>query len=336
MSAANAAGWHCRRGPSSPTDRPDAPGAGHHLAHPPRRPQDRDHPRAGDAGGDARRRWWSAASTSSPSGCCAASGFAGALGRKRLWNRLPPLRGPMVRRMLARAPRPAARRARERWSSPRRSCSAARSTSSPSRSTPRSSAWCTLLATLGGRAEVTLFLSIRSFDTQLPSAYVQELKVHAADRRRLRGHPAPGAGAAAELVRAGARGSAPRRRGCRSGSGGRRTTAANAAAILAGLCGRRPARAAARDRRSGLDPLARSSRRSGAAEALPPRLPSHERRARVRAIFRADGAASGPPFQPFSRRRGGPAAGGLCRRHERIAALDPEHADAVLRPLQTG
>ena len=33
-----------------------------------------------------------------------------------------------------------------------------------------------LLATLASRAEVTLFLSIRSFDTQLPSAYVQELK----------------------------------------------------------------------------------------------------------------------------------------------------------------
>ena len=34
-------------------------------------------------------------------------GIAVALGRKRLWNRLPPLRGPMVRRILARAPRPA-------------------------------------------------------------------------------------------------------------------------------------------------------------------------------------------------------------------------------------
>ena len=33
-----------------------------------------------------------------------------------------------------------------------------------------------LLATLGRQAELTLFLSIRSFDTQLPSAYVQELR----------------------------------------------------------------------------------------------------------------------------------------------------------------
>ena len=104
-----------------------------------------------------------------------AGGVAVALTRRHAAARIPLLRGRMVRRALAArldplraGPRPS--------SSPRRSCSAARSTSSPTRSTPRSSGPSGCSRRSASRAEVTLFLSIRSFDTQLPSAYVQELK----------------------------------------------------------------------------------------------------------------------------------------------------------------
>ena len=105
------------------------------------------------------------------------------------------------------------------------------------------------------------------------------------ERRRLRGDPAAGCWRGRRAGSNWCGGSARRRRGCRSGSGGRRTTAHHRAAILADRLSAAPARAAARDRRSGAAPARPRSRRSALAEALPAGCRAHERRARVDAIF---------------------------------------------------
>ena len=252
------------------------------------------------------------------SGCCAGRLRRGARA-PAAWNRLPPLRGPMVRRMVARHLDPLRAGPATLVLSEEKLLGGSQHVFAEP-IYPQVQRIIALLATLGGRADVTLFLSIRSFDTQLPSAYVQELQLHAADRRRVRHHQAPGARAAAELVRAGA--ADPRRRpggpapGLAAGGLPRHT-----AAILAGSDGLDDARAAAGDRGPGLDPLAGASRRSG-----PPRrcrrCPSAERRERVAGDLRRD-AGEGPRFRPFTRAERALLQAAYADDIERIAALDP-------------
>jgi hypothetical protein len=158
------------------------------------------------------------------------------------------------------------------------------------------------LASLGSRAEVVFFLSIRGYDTFLPSAYVETLK-HAP--------PPPGGfqGARARLLAeppswfdlvSRIRDAAPeiplriwRQEDYR----------ANARAIMEEVCGRP------------LGPLPEisdptwtrspSASAIAAAEALPADLPAVERQARVREIFAASepGADRFRPFGPAERQR---------------------------------
>ncbi len=152
------------------------------------------------------------------------------------------------------------------------------------------------LASLAGRAEVVLFLSIRSYDTLIPSAYVETLK---------HGVPAPGGFAAAW---AGLRAAPPswfdlvaRIRAAAPGVALRvwrqEDYRANARAIMEAFCGR------------ALGPLPEISdptwtRSPSAAaiatvEALPGDLSHAERLARVRAVFAA-AEPGADRFQPFA------------------------------------
>jgi hypothetical protein len=176
-----------------------------------------------------------------------------------------------------------------------------------------------LLATLAPRAELTLFLSIRSFDTQLPSAYVQELKFmppigggFEGIRRRVLARP-PSWFDMVRRIRAAAPG-IPLRIWRQEDYRG------NARAILSALCGvevgpvpriedpawtKSPDLAAVR-----------------AAEALPADMPDAARRAEVRAIFDASG--DGERFRPFAGAEREQLQAAYAADLERIAALDPE------------
>lgn len=222
-------------------------------------------------------------------------GIAVALGRKRLWNRLPPLRGPMVRRILAEHLDPLrAGPATLVFSEEKLLGGSQHVFAEPIY--PQVQRITSLLATLGSRADVTLFLSIRSFDTQLPSAYVQELKVMPpiaggfdTIRRRVLARP-PSWFDMVRRIRAAAPG-IPLRVWRQEDYRG------HTAAILAGLCGL-----------DAVGPLpeiedpawTRSPDLAAiqAAEALPASMPEPERRAKVRAIFAESG--DGARFQPFS------------------------------------
>ena len=253
-------------------------------------------------------------------------GIAGALGRKRLWNRLPPLRGPMVRRILAAHLDPLrAGPATMVFSEEKLLGGPQHVFSEPIY--PQVQRMVTLLATLGARAEVTFLLSIRSFDTQLPSAYVQELKVMPpiaggfdAIRARVLARP-PSWFEMVRRIRAAAPG-IPLRVWRQEDYRG------HAAAILAGVCGldevgplpeiadpawtRSPDLAAIR-----------------AAEALPAGMPEAERRTRVRAIFAAAGGSyaggdgGGARFQPFSGEERDLLQAAYAADLERIAGLGP-------------
>lgn len=154
-----------------------------------------------------------------------------------------------------------------------------------------------LLAGLGeGEGGVTFFLSIRSFDTQLASAYAQELRVLP---------PPPGG---FEALRARALARPPRwtdlvLRIRRAAPGvpiriwRQEDYRRNRGAILAALCGRDP---------GPLPEIAvpvstKSPTAAGvrAAEALPRDLPPAERRARVAEIYAAH-QDDGCPFRPFA------------------------------------
>ena len=158
------------------------------------------------------------------------------------------------------------------------------------------------LASLAGRAEVMFFLSIRSYDTLLPSAYVETLK-HAL--------PPPGGfqEAVAELL---ARSpswfdfvsrSAPRRLASPCGIWRQEDYRANARAIMEAVCG------------CALAPLPEISDPTGTrspsadaiatAEAMPRDLPRAERLTRVREIFSAaePGADRFRPFGKAERQR---------------------------------
>ncbi|WP_297976447.1 hypothetical protein, partial [uncultured Amaricoccus sp.] len=151
------------------------------------------------------------------------------------------------------------------------------------------------LASLAGRAEVVFFLSIRSYDTLLPSAYVETLK-----------HAPPPPGGFREAVAALLSGSsgwfdlASRIRAAAPAIPLRiwrqEDYRANARAIMEAVCGR-----ALVPLPEISDPTWTRSPSAGAvaaAEALPRDLPRAERLARVRRIFAA-GEPGADPFRPF-------------------------------------
>jgi hypothetical protein len=180
-----------------------------------------------------------------------------------------------------------------------------------------------LLASLatpaGGGAEVTLFLSIRSLDGQMPSAYVQELKFSPPigggfDRLKPRLLARPPSWF--DLVRR-IRAAAPavplrvwRQEDYRR----------DPAAILAALCGADPGPLPA----MADPPWTKSPDLAAvrAAEALPPDLPRPERRETVLAIFRD--SAAGARFDPFTAEEKARLRAAYARDLERIAALDPD------------
>jgi hypothetical protein len=154
------------------------------------------------------------------------------------------------------------------------------------------------LASLAGRAEVVLFLAIRSYDTLIPSAYVETLKYAPPPpggfeeaRERLLSSP-PSWFELVSRIRAAAP-EIPLR------IWRHEDYRANARAILEALCG-----CALGPLPEISDPARTRSPSAGAialAEALPRDLPRAERPARVRAIFAAvDSADPGADrFRPF-------------------------------------
>ena len=161
---------------------------------------------------------------------------------------------------------------------------------------PQASQSLARLASLAGRAEVQLFLSIRSYDTMLPSAYAEHLKHSAAPvggfeavRARLIAEP-PSWHDLIARIHAAAPGIALR-------IWRQEDYRANDAAIMAALCG------------CPLPPLPEISDPSwtrspsataiAAAEALPDGLSHAERNERVRAIYGASEPGS-DRFRPFS------------------------------------
>jgi hypothetical protein len=179
-----------------------------------------------------------------------------------------------------------------------------------------------MLASLGaraaGRAEVTLFLSIRSLDGQMPSAYVQELKFappieggFSNVKARVLARPPSWL----ELVRR-IRAAAPAvpLRVWRQEDYRREPLA-----ILTALCGRDPGPLPAME-----DPYWTKSPDLAAiraAEALPADMPRAARRAEVLEIFRASG--DGERFDPFTAAEKALLRAAYARDLERIAAMDP-------------
>ena len=222
------------------------------------------------------------------------SGLAKALGARRLSTRLPLFRGRAVRGMMARHLDPLRAGPATLVLSEEKLLGGSQQVFAAPMY-PVADRTVRLLASLAGRAEVALFLSIRSLDAQMPSAYVQELKFlppleggFENIRARVLARPPSWF----DLVRR-IRAAAPavplrvwRQEDYR----------ANSAAILTALCGRDigplPDMA---------DPYWTKSPDLAAvraAEALPADMPRDARRARVLEIFRT--AGDGPRFQPFA------------------------------------
>ena len=246
------------------------------------------------------------------------SDFAKALVHRQIWNRVPPLRGPMVRRVVTRHLDPLrAGPATLVLSEEKLIGGSQQIFAEPIY--PRMQRIVALLATLRRQAEVTLFLSIRSFDTQLPSAYVQELRYMPPiaggfdniKRRVLKRPPSW-----FELVRR-IRAAAP---GVPLRVWRQEDYRQNTAAILEALTGL--------DELGPLPELADpawtkspSLEAIRAVEALPA-MPEAERRERARAIFRADGGEGGR-FRPFDPEERALLQARYAADLERIAALDP-------------
>jgi hypothetical protein len=179
-----------------------------------------------------------------------------------------------------------------------------------------------LLATLGSGAELTLFLSIRSFDAQLPSAYVQELKYMTPIaggfenlRRRVLARP-PSWFEMVRRIRTVAPG-VPLRIWRQEDYRG------HSREILSALCGLDvgppPAIAdPARTKSPDLEAIR-------AAEALPLEMPVAERQRRVREIFAAAAEAEdgGERFQPFTPDERTRLQAAYADDIARIEALDP-------------
>lgn len=104
------------------------------------------------------------------------AGVAHALNERRIATRLPVLRGVIARRLLAELVDPLRAGPETVVLSEEKLLGAPRKVFSEP-CYPMIEHIVPTLATLGGRAEVTLFLSIRSFHAQLASTYAQELRV---------------------------------------------------------------------------------------------------------------------------------------------------------------
>jgi hypothetical protein len=179
-----------------------------------------------------------------------------------------------------------------------------------------------LLATLGKGADLTLFLSIRSFDTQLPSAYVQELKYMTPIaggfenlRRRVLARP-PSWFEMVRRIRTAAPG-VPLRVWRQEDYRG------HAREILSALCGLDVGPPPAVE-----DPTWTKSpdlEAIRAAEALPLEMPLAERQRRVREIFAAaaEGEDGGERFQPFAPDERARLQAAYADDIARIEALDP-------------
>jgi hypothetical protein len=249
------------------------------------------------------------------------SGLAKALCERRLMTRLPGLRGRAVAALMARHLDPLrAGPVTFVLSEEKLMGGSLQAFSDPIY--PQIERIVPMLASLGARvaggAEVTLFLSIRGFDGQMPSAYVQELKFSPPIpcgfdniRARLRAKP-PSWFELVARIRAAAPG-VPLR------VWRQEDYRRDPAAILAALCGRDPGPLPAME-----DPYWTKSPDLAAvreAEALPHDLPRPERRAKVLEIFRA--AGDGERFDPFAPEEKAVLRAAYARDLERIEALDP-------------
>lgn len=247
-----------------------------------------------------------------------AGGVAVAITRRRPEARIPLLRGRMVRRALAERIDPLRAGPTTLVLSEEKLLGGSQHIFSDP-IYPQLERTTRLLATLAERAEVTFFLSIRSFDSQLPSAYVQELKYmpsvpggFEAIRRRALARP-PSWFELVCRLRAAAPG-VPLRIWRQEDYRG------HTRAILSALCGidiGPPPELADPPWTKSPDVAA-----IRAAEALPADLPETVRRAEVRAIF-ADGGR-GERFQPFTRPERETLRAAYAADLARIAELDPE------------
>ena len=169
-----------------------------------------------------------------------------------------------------------------------------------------------------GGTEVALFLSIRSLDGQLPSAYVQELKFSppiAGGFDKLKARILARPPSWLDLVRR-IRAAAP---GVPLTVWRQEDYRRDPASVLAALCGRDPGPLPAMD-----DPYWTKSpdlAAVSAAEALPADMPRAERRARVLEIFRETG--EGARFDPFDAAEKEALRAAYARDLAGIAALDP-------------
>jgi hypothetical protein len=249
------------------------------------------------------------------------SGLAKALFRRRLATRVPGLRGRIVGQMMAdhldplRAATSALVLSEEKLMG-----GSLQVFSDPIY--PHVERIVPLLASLAGRAgggaDVTLFLSVRSFDGQMPSAYVQELKFappleggFEALMARVLARP-PSWFDLVRRIRAAAPG-VPLR------VWRQEDYRREPLAILAELCGRDPGPLPAIE-----DPFWTKSPDLAAvraAEALPAGMPPAERRAAVLEIFRTSG--DGARFDPFAPEEKALLCAAYARDLERIAELDP-------------
>lgn len=253
-----------------------------------------------------------------PNDLVRASGLAKALAARRLATRLPLLRGRAVQGMMARCLDPLRAGpvtmvlSEEKLLGGSQQVFAAPMYPAAERIAP-------LLASLAGRAEVALFLSIRSLDAQMPSAYVQELKFlppleGGFDNLKARVLARPPSWF--DLVRR-IRAAAPavplrvwRQEDYRTHS----------AAILTALCGRDVGPLPDME-----DPYWTKSpdlEAVRAAEALPADMPRDARRARVLEIFRT--AGDGPRFEPFAEAERAVLREAYAADLARIADLGPD------------
>lgn len=176
------------------------------------------------------------------------------------------------------------------------------------------------LASLACKAELTFFLSIRSFDTQLPSTYAQELRVlppprggFAAIRERAIARPPSWFDLVTRIRRA-----AP---GVPIRVWRQEDYRAHRGAIAAGLCGCDTGPLPDLP-----DPLHTRSPSAAAiteAEALPQGLEPSERRALVNAIYAASDPEA-PRFAPFSGAEACVLRTAYAADLARIVALDPD------------
>ena len=244
-----------------------------------------------------------------------ASGFARMLIERRLATRMPLVRGLAVRQLVADALEPLRQGPRTLILSEEKLLGAPRRIFEEP-AYPLVEQVVPRLAALGGK--VTLFLSIRGFDRHLPSTYAQELRVlppsdggFEAIRRRVMERPPSWFELILRIRRA-----AP---GVPLRVWRQEDYRAHREAIVADLVGRATGPlpeipVPVRTRSPSLEAIR-------LAEALPARLPVHERRARVDAIFAEGG--EGTRFSPFTPAEEDRLQAAYADDMTRIAALDP-------------